>query len=95
MKDIYAQLQFELAVKVIGKNHFYFYNSDIFFDRGDKMNTVVKDWVIVTVIDDERLIGVILYAIIVDGASRRFLKNDYIFISKITYINIYNQLIKT
>lgn len=59
------------------------------------MNTVIKDWVIVSVIDDEFLVGKVLWGIVIDDMSCRFIKDDYVCSSKIIDINIHNQLIKT
>jgi len=57
------------------------------------MNTVVKDWSIVDVKDSDGLIGTILWGIVVDDSSCRYLTNDYVCTSKI--INIYHQVITT
>lgn len=59
------------------------------------MNTVIKDWVIVSVIDNKQPIGKVLYGIVIDDMSCRFLKGDYVCSSNIKDINLYNQLIKT
>ena len=59
------------------------------------MNTIIKDWVIVSIIDKERVIGKVLWGIVIDDMSCRFLKGDYVCSSTIKDINIYNQLIKT
>ena len=57
------------------------------------MNTVVKDWSIVDVNDGNCLIGSVLWGIVVDDSSYRYLINDYVCTSKI--INIYHQIITT
>lgn len=59
------------------------------------MNTIIKDRVIVSIIDKERVIGKVLWGIVIDDMSCRFLKGDYVCSSTIKGINIYNQLIKT
>ncbi len=59
------------------------------------MNTIIKDWVIVSVIDNEKLIGKVLYGIVIDDMSCRFLKDDFVCTSAIKDINIVNQLVKT
>jgi len=59
------------------------------------MNTIIKDWVIVSVIDDYLLVRKVLWGIVIDDMSCRFIKDDYICSSEIIDINIYNQLVKT
>jgi len=59
------------------------------------MNTIIKDWVIVSIIDNQQAIGKVLYGIVIDDMSCRFLKGDYVCSSMITDINIDSQLIKT
>ena len=59
------------------------------------MNTIVKDWYIVSIFDDEEPIGKILWGICVDDMTYRFATNDYISTSKIVEISPNNQLIKT
>ncbi|WP_404391368.1 hypothetical protein [Pseudoalteromonas phenolica] len=59
------------------------------------MNTIVKDWHIVSIFDDEELIGKILWGICVDDMTFRFKTDDYISTSKIVEISTHNQLIKT
>ncbi|MBA6234382.1 MULTISPECIES: hypothetical protein [unclassified Colwellia] len=59
------------------------------------MNTVVKDWVIVTIIENKKPIGKVLYGIVIDDMSCRFLKGDYVCSSMIIDINFDTQLIKT
>ena len=54
-------------------------------DGVQSMNTVVKNWHIVSISEGEKLIGKILWGICV----------DYISTSKIVEISPYNQLIKT
>lgn len=59
------------------------------------MNTIVKDWQIVSIVDGQELIGKVLWGICVDDMTYRFNKGDYISTSKITEISPNNQLIKT
>jgi len=59
------------------------------------MNTIVKDWHIVSVFDDEEFIGKVLWGICVDDMTYRFATDDYISTSKIVKISYHNQLIKT
>jgi len=42
------------------------------------MNTVIKDWCLVDVNDSGFLIGSVLWGIVVDDSSCRYLTNDYI-----------------
>jgi len=57
------------------------------------MNTVVKDWSLVSIIDDEHCLGQVLWGVVVDDMSCRYLINDFVSTSKI--IKIYHQLITT
>jgi hypothetical protein len=58
------------------------------------MNTIISDWSIVSIIDDNGLkIGDVLWGIVIDDSSCRFLKNDYVCSSKI--VKVYHQLITT
>lgn len=59
------------------------------------MNTIVKDWHIVSIFDGEEMIGKILWGICVDDMTYRFATNDYISTSRIVKISPNNQLIKT
>ena len=59
------------------------------------MNTVIKDWVIVSVIDDDLLVGKVLWGIVIDDMSCRFFKDDYVCSPEIVNIHSYKQLIKT
>lgn len=59
------------------------------------MNTIITDWVIVSVIDNKKPIGIVLYGIVIDDMSSRFLKGDYVCSSNIQDISLDNQLIKT
>lgn len=57
------------------------------------MNTVVKDWCLVDVNNSGFLIGSVLWGIVVDDSSCRYLTNDYVCTSEI--INIHYQVITT
>ena len=59
------------------------------------MNTIVKDWYIVSIFDGDEPIGKVLWGICVDDMTFRFATNDYISTSKIVEISSHNQLIKT
>jgi hypothetical protein len=57
------------------------------------MNTIVKDWIIVSVLDDEQLIGEVLYGTVIDDMTCRFASGDYVSTSQI--MNIDSSLITT
>lgn len=57
------------------------------------MNTVIKDWCLVDVNDGGCLIGSVLWGIVVDDSSIRYLVDDYVCTSRI--IKVYHQLITT
>lgn len=59
------------------------------------MNTVVKDWQIVSVFDAEELVGQVLYATVVDDSTCRFAVDDYVTTSKIEKINTFTNLVTT
>jgi hypothetical protein len=59
------------------------------------MNTIITDWQVVTIIEDEKLIGKILWGTCVEDMSCRFITGDYICTSKIMEINTNTNLIKT
>ncbi len=59
------------------------------------MNTVISEWWIVSIIDNDITVGKILWGTVIDDMSCRFLKGDYVSSSMITDINIDTQLIKT
>ncbi len=59
------------------------------------MNTVICDWWIVSIIDNDITVGKILWGTVIEDMSCRFLKGDYVCSSMITDINIDTQLIKT
>lgn len=59
------------------------------------MNTIVKDWYIVSVFNDKELVGKVLWGICVEDMTYRFKTDDYISTSAIVKISPHNQLIKT
>lgn len=59
------------------------------------MNTIITDWILVSVIDNKKPIGKVLYGIVIDDMSCRFLKGDSVCSSILKDINLDNQLIKT
>ncbi|MGB2739420.1 MAG: hypothetical protein WBC60_02555 [Cognaticolwellia sp.] len=59
------------------------------------MNTIIKDWIIVSIKDTDKLVGRVLWDIVVDDISCRFFKDDYVCSSEIVNVHSYNQLIKT
>ena len=54
------------------------------------MNTVVKNWHIVSIFNDEVLIGKVLWGICVDDMTYRFATGEYISTSKIVEISPHN-----
>ncbi|WP_233080905.1 hypothetical protein [Rheinheimera soli] len=59
------------------------------------MNTIVTDWYIVSVIDNGKLLGRVLWGICVEDMTCRFVTGDYICTSKIEEIIPSAKLIKT
>ncbi|MDN3491056.1 hypothetical protein [Pseudoalteromonas sp. APC 3694] len=59
------------------------------------MNTVVKNWRIVSIFKGEEMVGKILWGICVDDMTYRFAAGDYISTSKIVEVSPHSQLIKT
>lgn len=57
------------------------------------MNTVIKDWIIVSVLDGDNLMGEVLYGTIIDDMTCRFATGDYVSSSQI--MNIDSRLITT
>jgi hypothetical protein len=51
------------------------------------MNTIVKDWIIVSVLDNEQLIGEVLYGTVIDDMTCRFATGDYVSTSQIMNFN--------
>ena len=52
------------------------------------MNTIVSDWKIVSVMDDNELVGKVIYATVVDDMTCRFFKGDYVCTSSIESISM-------
>jgi len=59
------------------------------------MNTVVKDWQIVSILSDDELVGQVLYATVIDDSTLRFYKDDYVCTSAIQSINTYTRIVTT
>ena len=59
------------------------------------MNTVITDWFVVSVYDENLLIGKVLYGTVIDDSSCRYLKGDYVCTSTITAFNVETKLVKT
>lgn len=57
------------------------------------MNTVISDWWIVSIIDNDMLVGKILWGTVINDMSCRFLKGDYVSTSQI--MNFDSSLITT
>lgn len=59
------------------------------------MNTVLECWQIVSIVDNEKLVGKVLWGICVNDKTSRFQPGDYVCTSKITEIIPKSKLIKT
>lgn len=59
------------------------------------MNTVLRDWFIVSVFDASYLIKNVLWGYVIYDASCRYSKGDFVCTSNIIHINKINQLITT
>lgn len=59
------------------------------------MNTIVSSWQIVSIVEEEMLIGEVLWGIVVDDPTCRFAKEDYVCTSQIMESNLDINLIKT
>ena len=59
------------------------------------MNTIIKDWNIVSIIDENKAVGNVLWGIVIDDSSYRFIKGDYVCSSNIINVNQGNHLITT
>ena len=59
------------------------------------MNTILKDWYIVSVFEGKELLGKILWGICVDDMTYRFAIGDYVCTSKIEFISPMTHLIRT
>ncbi len=51
------------------------------------MNTVISDWWIVSIIDNDITVGKILWGTVINDMSCRFLKGDYVSTSQIMNFN--------
>lgn len=59
------------------------------------MITVIKDWQVVTIFENNQPIGRVIYATVVDDSTFRFTPGDYLCTSQITEVNIATRFIKT
>lgn len=59
------------------------------------MNTIIKNWQIVSIFDGSIFIGRVLWGIVVDDMSCRFVANDYVCTSKITSVNFDTKIVIT
>ncbi|WP_218417942.1 hypothetical protein [Alteromonas lipotrueae] len=59
------------------------------------MNTTVKDWYIVTVMDGEQLVGEVLHGTVADDQTFRFFEGDYVTTSRIVSMDVKAQQVIT
>lgn len=59
------------------------------------MNTVVKNWQIVTVFNKNEELGNVLFGTVVSDSTYRYVENDYVCSSAITHFNTNTNIIKT
>ena len=59
------------------------------------MKTTVSNWYIVTVMSEGELIGEVLWGIVVDDPTCRFVREDYVCKSQITIVHIDEKIIET
>ena len=59
------------------------------------MNTTVKEWYIVTVMDGEQLVGVGLHGTVADDQTFRFCEGDYVTTSRIVSKNLKEHTVVT
>ncbi len=59
------------------------------------MNTVLKDWYIVTILDNKQLVGKVLWGICVEDETFRFETGDYVCSSKIVKVIPAGKQVKT
>ena len=59
------------------------------------MKTTVSNWYIVTVMNEDELIGEVLWGIVVDDPTCRFIREDYVCTSQILRVHIDEQIIET
>lgn len=72
-----------------------FYHKLRFGKELSLMNTIVKNWQIVSIVDGQELVGRVLWAIVIDDTTCRFKENEYVCTSSIKSISIERQLIFT
>jgi hypothetical protein len=59
------------------------------------MNTTVKDWYIVAVMDGEQLVGEVLYGTVANDQTFRFYEGDYVTTSRIVSMDVKAQQVIT
>jgi hypothetical protein len=59
------------------------------------MKTTDSNWYIVTVMNEDELIGEVLWGIVIDDPTCRFVREDYVCTSQILRVNIGKQIIET
>lgn len=59
------------------------------------MNTTVKDWYIVAVIDGDQLVGEVLYGTVLEDFTCRFYEGDYVTTSRIVSKNLKENTVVT
>jgi hypothetical protein len=59
------------------------------------MNTTVKDWYIVAVMDGEQLVGKVLHGTVADDQTFRFYEGDYVTTSRIVSMDVKAQQVIT
>lgn len=69
--------------------------ANITLKLGSIMNTVLKDWHIVSILENGELVGKVLWGICVEDETVRFDVGDYVCSSKIVEIISADKLIKT
>ena len=59
------------------------------------MGTFLKDWQLVSILDDDRELAVVLFGIVVSDSTCRFVENDYVCSSAIVKINSNARIVET
>ncbi|WP_105175155.1 hypothetical protein [Pseudoalteromonas sp. T1lg122] len=59
------------------------------------MGTILKDWQLVSILDDDRELAVVLFGIVVSDSTCRFVENDYVCSSVIVKINSDARIVET
>ena len=59
------------------------------------MKTTVSNWYIVTILNEDELIGEVLRRIVVEDPTCRFVREDYVCTSQIMKVHIDEQIIET